>query len=238
MGDRGLTDPAAWVAWTTRDVAELRARLDRGESYTQIGRAIGRSPGAVRFKARSLGLTADRSVLARIRRWCEIDEADPDACWIWVGYRSKCGAARMSLCSRGVAVRPTAMRAAGIWNNAWKRALSACGDERCVRPDHGTGLSGPAYMRHLYARGVLGGPTHVAAIARAVRRHFGRLDLQRVRRLRALHAAGRTAMDLLPHARGIHIDSLRSALAGRTWPEPRPASVFSWQPTDQGRRGA
>lgn len=54
---RAETAASVVVGWTSAEIDELRARRAAGATYPEIAAAIGRTPFAVRFKARSLGLS-------------------------------------------------------------------------------------------------------------------------------------------------------------------------------------
>jgi hypothetical protein len=229
--------PRAYHPWKTSEERALREALEAGLTMRQAAALLGRKLDSVRHKAMTLGIKADRSLEARIRRQCTIDATDPDACWVWAGHVAKSdGKPRINIGGRPVSVLPAAMRKAGLWKSHYRIARTTCGDRMCVRPDHGKGYTYSEYVRGLFKEGALGTASHNAART-AERRTRAKLNLELVVDLRRRHAAGESISALMSLAPGVHRDSVVRAIRGDTWREVKGSgSVFAWRP--EQRRAA
>lgn len=149
-------------------------------------------------------------------------------CLIWGGSLSSDGRPLWNMTSkRGVPVRRLVIELReGRPLQAGFYASCSCTTRGCV--SHAIALTRKEHMLKASREGRIGGPKHATALAMAKRR-TGKLNPEKVKRLRAMREAGATYHQLAAEFK-IHHSMAHRICTGKAWAPVAGASVFTFRP--------
>lgn len=153
-------------------------------------------------------------------------------CWVWGGSMSSDGRPLWNTThKRCIPVRRLVLELrSGRPMPAGRYASCTCNTRGCVW--HAVALTRSQHMKKAGREGRLGGPKHAAALALAKRR-TGKMNPEKVQRLKQMREAGATYHQLAAEFQ-IHFSLAHRICTGKAWAPVAGASVFTFRPPGGG----
>lgn len=145
------------------------------------------------------------------RFWDAVEQADADRCWPWGNYRNQHGYGVLKVQGRRQLAHRVAARLMGILNDESLVVRHKCDNPPCCNPAHLIAGTQADNLRDMCERG-----RHGHTGSQGIRHPQAKLTDDLVRRIRTLHAGGRSQRSL-GREFGVHSTTIHLVVTRKKW---------------------